>query len=425
MIQLQVINRILASEDPSLIIMNNLDNSYFSDYYQEYKFINDHLETYGQLPDMVTFLNEFPDFDVVQVNETNSYLIDELIKDKQKRYLAKSFNKVRELLQNNEVDKAVQVFTTAADSVIQSKNLQSVDLVNDDSRYKAYTDRITDFSRYYVKTGFKELDELLGGWERYEELATLVARPGVGKSWCMLKSATAALEQGLNVGIYSGEMSAMKVGYRFDTLVSHISNFGITKGANGLQNEYKRHMENLPKKFDKGCLKVLTPAGISGPAGVKTLRAFIEKEHLDILFVDQHSLLEDDRHGRTPVERAANISKDLKNLQVLKRIPIIAVSQQNRTADTENGEILDVSRIAQSDRIGQDSTIVLFFEQKDSVLTIHLAKSRDSVSGKKLCYAIDLDKGIFSYLPADTDAIGGMGAQALAAEFGDDGEDVF
>ena len=41
--------------------------------------------------------------------------------------------------------------------------------------------------------------------------------------------------------------------------------------------------------------------------------------------MDQHSLLEDDKKGRTPVDRAANISKDLKNLQVMKKIPIIAV----------------------------------------------------------------------------------------------------
>ena len=53
---------------------------------------------------------------------------------------------------------------------------------------------------------------------------------------------------------------------------------------------------------------------INGPAGVSALRAFIEKEKLDILFVDQHSLLEDDRKAKNPVDKAANISRDLKNL---------------------------------------------------------------------------------------------------------------
>ena len=79
----------------------------------------------------------------------------------------------------------------------------------------------------------------------------------------------------------------------------------------------KKFIDELPTKY-KGSIKVLTPNMIDGPAGVNSLRTFIEKEKLDILFVDQHSLLEDDRKARNPIEKAANISKDLKNLQVEK-----------------------------------------------------------------------------------------------------------
>ena len=112
-----------------------------------------------------------------------------------------------------------------------------------------------------------------------------------------------------------------------------------------------------------------------------------------MLCVDQHSLLEDDRKSKSPVEKAANISRDLKNLQVLKKIPIVAVSQQNRDA-TEGGPT--TSNVAQTDRISQDSTILIFLEQKDKVLTLNLVKARDSVNGAKIQYAIDLDKGLFT-----------------------------
>ena len=143
---------------------------------------------------------------------------------------------------------------------------------------------------------------------------------------------------------------------------------------------------------------------------------------LDILFIDQHSLLEDDRKAKNPVERASNISKDLKNLQVLKQIPIITVSQQNRES-TENG--VGTEHLAQSDRIGQDSTIVLFFEQnkEHNVLTMHLVKSRDSANMKKLQYAFDFDKGIFNFIAEDVEEGDGSmernqaRAQALYDEF--------
>ena len=217
-------------------------------------------------------------------------------------------------------------------------------------------------------------------------------------------------------------MSERKVGYRIDTLIGHISNTALTKGNIEVQNEYKQYLDSLPNKFT-GTMKVLTPNMIGGPAGVTALRAFIEKDNLDILFVDQHSLLEDDRKAKNPVEKASNISKDLKNLQVLKQIPIISVSQQNR-ASTENG--VGLEHIAQSDRIAQDSTIVLFFEQKEGIITMHLVKSRDSANMKDLSYAVDLNRGIFTYIPTENDALeNGDQIQNLLDEYETTEEDIF
>lgn len=413
MIQLQVLNKVLETKNVSLLTLNNIDESYFSDYKQEFKFIKNHIDTYGNVPDLETFADSFPNFEFISVNETNDYLIDELFKDKSKRLLANNFNKVRDLVMSGKVDDAIELYLNSTESIVKAKHIDSVDILEDTLRYDAYIERCNDYNKYYVKTGFPELDQIIGGWDRQEELATIAARTNQGKSWILLKVATAAAEQGLKVGVYSGEMSARKVGYRIDTLISHISNRGITKGNADLQTEYKRYMEKLPTMF-KGHIKVLTPDLIGGPAGVTALRAFIEKEDLDMLCVDQHSLLEDDRHARNPVEKAANISKDLKNLQVMKKIPIISVSQQNRSS-TENG--VGTEHIAQSDRIAQDSTIVLFFEQKDGVMTLNLVKSRDSENMKKLSYAINLDKGIFQYLPEEDNALNGQGVSELRKEF--------
>ena len=188
------------------------------------------------------------------------------------------------------------------------------------------------------------------------------------------------------------------------------------------QVDYKTYIDNLPTRF-KGSIRVLTPKMINGAAGVSALRAFIEKDKLDILFIDQHSLLEDDRKAKNPVERASNISKDLKNLQVLKRIPIISVSQQNR-ASTDTG--VGTEHVAQSDRIAQDSTIILFFERhKDdkSLLDVELVKSRDSVNDKKLTYRVDFNKGEFIYIPGTNDTVDGSNKDPY--EYAGGNEEVF
>ena len=422
MIQLQVLNAIVGNKDSSILLLNNLTEEYFSDYPNEFGFIQRHLSEYGKVPDMASFLDKFPDFEVIEVTEPSSYLLSELYNDRNTRYLAKTFNTIRKLLGEGKTEESMKLLSTSSNDMVQAIPLEAVDLTQDTTRYDDYVERCSDFSRYYIRTGFSELDDLIGGWDRYEELATIAARPGIGKSWIMLKVATAALEQGLRVGIYSGEMSERKVGYRFDTLVSHISNSAITRGKEYVQNEYKTYIDGLSSKY-RGCIKVLTPAMIKGPAGVTALRAFIEKENLDILCVDQHSLLEDDRNAKNPVERAANISKDLKNLQVLKKIPIIAVSQQNR-ASTENGA--GTANIAQSDRISQDSTIIIFLEQKDNVLTLNLSKARDAINNKKLHYAADFDKGIFQFIPDEED--NPTSCEELRDEYDgttNSGEDVF
>ena len=133
--------------------------------------------------------------------------------------------------------------------------------------------------KYFISTGFKELDKIITGIDRRNENMVIAARTGVGKSWLLLAMAAAASKQGLRVGIYSGEMSEDKVGYRIDTLISHLSNGQIIHGNVNVSGKYKEYLDTLDKTI-RGSIRVLTPSKINGPAGVTALRAFIEKDNL-------------------------------------------------------------------------------------------------------------------------------------------------
>lgn len=403
-IQLQVLNSILQNKDASLITLNNLNSDYFSSYKNEFNFIKNHLDQYGNVPDMVTFVDVFPDFDVIKVEESQKYLVENLYKEYKEEILRQTFNRVGKLYNEGKLDDAFKLYNESNEKLNSvGVALECVDITRDTSRYDRYLEKTEDLGKYYVKTGLKELDNLIGGWDRQEELATVIARTNQGKSWILLKFAEAAVAQGLNVGLYSGEMSEDKVGYRFDTLGGHVNNGALTHGNVSILQSYQLWMKELPHKYT-GSLKVLTPAMINGPAGVSALRAFVEKYKLDMLFIDQHSLLEDDRKAKNPVEKAANISKDLKNLQVLKHIPIISVSQMNRSKNDDGSDTIDSAQIAQSDRIGQDSTIIIGLsrDKKDnSLMKLQLVKSRDSENGKVLSYIVDLNQGKFTFVPEE------------------------
>ena len=425
MVQLQVLNKILGSKDMSIIIENNLDKSFFTEFPNEFTFIYNHYTTYGIVPDVETFVSNFKEFKILDVHEDDNYLLEELYKEKNTRDLAYNFNIVRKLINDRKYDEALEQFKRASETIKQDRVIKPVDIFRDLGRYDEYLDKSTNFGKYFIKTGFDELDAIIGGWDRQEELATIIARSGRGKSWTLLKSAVSATQQGLNVGLYSGEMSLSKVGYRADTLLGHINNSSLIHGNENIKVEYKDYLDKIPSLIGKGSLKVLTPQMINGPAGVSALRTFIEKEKLDILFVDQHSLLEDDRKAKTPVEKASNISKDLKMLQVLEKIPIISVSQMNRTKNEDDSELIDLSQIAQADRIGQDSTLVLGIirdKNDPNIMKLQIVKSRDGGQvGKLLNYYTDLNLGTMQYIEVEGDTpTSQQDIEDLNARYGDD-----
>ena len=430
MIQLQVLNHILSTRDGSIITLNNLSAKHFSEYKNEFTFIKTHMERYGNVPDMETFIAAFPNFEVVTVKESQIYLLDELYKDYRTRNIAETFNKVRKLLLEGKYDEAAKVYSEGAESLGQDVAISCIDLFRDTSRYDDYIDRTRNLDKYYLSTGFKELDKVIGGIDMQEELGVIMARTNLGKSWISLKMATAAAAAGLNVGLYSGEMTERKVGYRMDTLLGHIPNGSLMHGNINIQNQYLNYIRDLPNKYE-GSLKVLTPAMVGGHVGVGTLKAFIEKEHLDILFIDQLSLLDDDRHGKTLPERMSNIIVDLKRLQVLKKMPIIAVSQQNRTKNDDN--TIDTTQIAGSDDVGKYATWVIGIsrDKKDeTILYLEVVKARDGGVGNKLTYCVDLGKGVFTYIPNEKDDVNDKETEEkyvgrYSTSNDDSGEDVF
>jgi replicative DNA helicase len=283
--------------------------------------------------------------------------------------------------------------------------------MTDTSRYERYLDMIANQSKYFISTGFAELDKIITGIDRRNENMVIAARPGIGKSWLLLTIAAAAAKQGLTVGIYSGEMSVDKVAYRIDTLLGKIDNRKISHGDLYYKDFYKNYLDSLSYS-NYGAIKVLTPNDIAGPATVDALQAFVEKEHLDILFIDQYSLLEDSSRAKVAHEKVANISKAVKNLQVLKQIPIVSVSQMNRTKNEDKTQ--DSSQIALSDRIGQDATIVIMLDKQDAEdinhkgyfkVTLNIVKSRDGGDGRKLNYLWNFNTGDYKYISNNEDGV--------------------
>ena len=409
--QFQIINKILQNKDYSFITLNNLSAEHFYGYKAEYEFIKNHYNVYQVVPDRLTFLQNFPDFVIQDVNEPDNYLIEQLYNEYNQSYLATRLNSLKKLLEADDTAGALQYFIDSLEKLHIGSALQCTDIMSDISRYDRFLDMTANQDKYFIPTGFPELDKIITGIDLKNENMVIAARTGVGKSWLLLTIAAAASRKGLTVGIYSGEMSVDKVAYRMDTLLGKIDNKKISRGDLYYKDHYKNYLDSL-KCSNWGPIKVLTPKDIAGPATVDALQAFVEKEHLDILFIDQYSLLEDNSRAKVAHEKVANISKAIKNLQVMKQIPIISVTQMNRTKNEDKSQ--DTTQIALSDRIGQDATVILMIDKHDAEdpshpgffkVTINIVKSRDGGDGRKLDYLWNFNTGDYRYITNLADGI--------------------
>lgn len=401
MIELQVINKVLSTKQFGFVRFNNINSDYFADYKNEFKYLDNYYNQYNTVPDIATFLSQFPSFQLLQVNEPDDALIDALEEEYLYRQSVPIIQEAARLLTEDDARKGIEYIQSNIDKLARKLPLNAIDLVKQaDDRYRKYLDRVANPNMFYIPTGFKELDDIIGGWDLKGEYACVVARTNHGKSWWLDYFVLAAAKSGKRIGLYSGEMSADKVGYRLDTLFSHISNYKITRGYGDIQEAYGKHIDDFKKIA--GNIFVITPAELGGPATVPKLKAFCERYNIEVLAIDQFSLMEDSKKNRVRNEKFESISMDLKILQTQLEIPVLCVAQLNR--GVEKGEDPDTTNIAGSDRIAQDATTILSIQQKDNHrVVLQIMKARDAKVGDKLTYIWDIDTGSFEYIPMDSE----------------------
>ena len=425
MTELQILNYAFTKNSVQLFLVNGITPEYFTTYKEQYMFLIDYYNKYNQLPSKETFQAKFDGkWEWVIVTDNEDYLLSKLKEAKLYRDVIVDYNKMTDLIRDEKTDKAIEMMSSISQKYMQRSTTSCIDLIDDRQlRYNSYEERVKNPAKSYVTTGLAELDEILGGWDLLNESAMICARTGVGKSWMLVYFAMQAAKAGLRVGYYSGEMESDLIGYRFDTFFGNIANGSLTHGNDAINEQYKNYMESMPKVIS-GHIYCIMPDDpmFGGTVTVNKLRAFIEKYDLQMLCIDQFSLLEDQRGARTPREQAVNISKDLRALQRLKKIPILSAVQLNREDTTDNGP--STKNISESDRIGQDATTVIFVESKDDNLKLIIGKSRNSRSGDKLSYVWNKNMGTIRYIPTANDACGGKEVEATLDKYETDKSDA-
>ena len=405
MVQLQILNKILLSKDFSIIRNNDITVDFFDPPYDTYfRYINEHYEQYGNVPDKETFLSKFNEFDLVQVTESDNALVDLLFEEHTFNILVNVVQTVANKAQDNSIA-AVEYLKAQLPNLNTRTTRTYVDIIKQaENRLKEVEDKVNSEKAWFIPTGFPELDNVVNGWSRGEEYVVIFARTGQGKSWILVKAAQHAWEIGYNVGYISPEMSPNRIGYRFDTHNNHFSNNELLSGRVDIQ-AYRDYITSLKQKENKFIVAI--PNDFNKRITVSKLRNFVKDNSLDMLCIDGITYLSDerakDRDNKTT--SLTNISEDLMLLSVELQIPILVVVQSNRggvRAEEERGTP-ELENIRDSDGIAQNATKVISLRQTGPGLEMGIKKNRDGSTNVKLVYTWDIDTGIFTYIPGEND----------------------
>lgn len=406
MVALQIISKILQTQDISLLEENQITKDYFPEYQDEIEFILNHNTEYGNVPDKATFIAQFPDFEIVEVQESDRYLIDTI----REEYLYyKSVPVVQQIakLMKTDSNAAIEYMIQSMKDLQPNYSITGVDIIQDAlNRYEQFTQVKEHQNEWFFTTGFEELDDLIHGIQRGEELFVLFARTNQGKSWVLEKICTHVWQLGFNVGYVSPEMSANSIGYRFDTLYNQFSNKGLMWG-NEDTDKYKDYIEKL--KDNKHKFIVSTPMDFNRQITVSKLKQWVKKYKLDMIAIDGITYMSDERYkrGDNKTTSLTNISEDLMELSIELKIPVLVVVQANRNgvSTEDSNDVPELESIRDSDGIAHNASKVISIKQtKEGTLTMQVKKQRFGAVGGKLIYQWGIDTGEFVNIPSYDDA---------------------
>lgn len=428
MVELQIINKILGDRSLDILTKNGITADQFLVEKDKVDFILNHCRQYGQVPDIVTFLAEFDDFELFEVEESAGYLVTKLREAQAFARVVPILKEASDKVREDSIE-GIKFIKAQIDSLIRevtAEHGQGHDIIrNAKERLDEYRRRASMRGLLGIPTGIPKLDEILHGWLN-EEMALIYARTNEGKSWLLLFFLVAAWLAGKRVGLYSGEMSPLIVGFRFDTIHQHFSNMGLMSGSAQLgdasnedvgsrnERDYEGYINAL---IESGTFVVCTQKDFGGnKPTVNELEAFFEANNLDILGVDQISLLNDQRKGKDKREKFTNIAEDLFLLSEKLQKPILAVGQANRDAvksKKKEEETPELHEIAESDGLPQNSTRCISMKVVNKVLRISIKKNRYGRNNVDVLMLWETNLGIFKPMLAENQS-----AEQVSEDYG-------
>ncbi|SEM22043.1 replicative DNA helicase [Luteibacter sp. UNCMF331Sha3.1] len=209
-----------------------------------------------------------------------------------------------------------------------------------------------------LSTGFTDLDELTSGLQP-SDLVIVAARPSMGKTAFALNLAEAAAMRGKkSVAVFSMEMSASQLAFR---LISSLGRVHAQHLRNGdlAEEDWPRVTSAITMLADAKIFIDDTPA--MSPVEMRSRSRRLQREHgLGLIVIDYLQLMQVPGNSENRATEISEISRGLKALAKELNVPVIALSQLNRSLEQRADKRPMMSDLRESGAIEQDADVIMF-----------------------------------------------------------------
>jgi replicative DNA helicase len=284
-----------------------------------------------------------------------------------------------------------------------------------------------------VPSGFTALDRITSGWQK-TDLVIVAARPSMGKTAFVLSMArNMAVEHNRATAIFSLEMSSIQLVNRLIAAETELGNDKLKTGR--LENYEWEHLNRKISSLEKAPIFIDDTPALSIFEFRAKCRRLKMQHDIQVVIVDYLQLMtagSDNRGSRE--QEVSTISRSLKAIAKELNIPILALSQLNRSVESREGKRPQLSDLRESGAIEQDADIVTFIHRPEyygiteddsgnsliGVAEIIIAKHRNGATGD---VHLAFKKELAKFSDMETNFGGFSAAKTFSSKMNEDEEE--
>jgi len=210
-----------------------------------------------------------------------------------------------------------------------------------------------------IPTGFSDLDKMTSGLQP-GDLIIVAGRPSMGKTAFSINIAeTVALESGLPVAIFSMEMGGAQLVMRMIGSVGRLDQHKVRTGRLG-DDDWHNLTYAVGKLNDAPIHIDESPALMALEVRARARRLHRQYGKLGLIVIDYLQLMSGNGQGENRATEISEISRSLKGLAKELNVPVIALSQLNRSLEQRPNKRPVMSDLRESGAIEQDADVILF-----------------------------------------------------------------